>query len=70
MGQGLIIIEDSRTRSLIHTTFGRTPLVEWSSRRRDLFLATYNTHKRQISILTAEFEPTIPGSKCPQSYAL
>jgi hypothetical protein len=30
-----------------HTTLGRTPLDEWSARRRDLYPTTYNTHKRQ-----------------------
>jgi hypothetical protein len=30
-----------------HTTVGRTPLDEWSARRRDLYLTTHNTHKRQ-----------------------
>ena len=30
-----------------HTTLGRTPLYEWSARRRDLYLTTHNTHKGQ-----------------------
>jgi len=29
-----------------HTTVGRTPLDEWSARRRDLYLKTHNTHNR------------------------
>ena len=32
------------------TTVGRTPLDEWSARRRDLYLTAHNTHNRQISI--------------------
>ena len=40
----------SRTRLLDHTqrrvTVGRTPLNEWSVRRRDLYLTTYNTHNK------------------------
>ena len=32
------------------TTFGRTPLDEWSARRRDLYLTTHNNHNRQISM--------------------
>jgi len=28
------------------TTVGRTPLDEWTARRRDLYLKTHNTHKR------------------------
>ena len=30
-----------------HTTVGRTPLDEWSARRRDLYPTTHNTDKRQ-----------------------
>jgi len=30
-----------------HTTVGRTPLDEWSARRRDLYLTTHNTHIRE-----------------------
>jgi hypothetical protein len=41
----------SFTRFLDHTqrrtTVGRTPLDEWSARRRDLYLTTHNTHNRQ-----------------------
>jgi hypothetical protein len=33
------------TITLRHTTIGRTPLDEWSARRRDLYL--YNTHHSQ-----------------------
>jgi hypothetical protein len=29
-----------------HTTVSRTPLDEWSARRRDLYLSTHNTHDR------------------------
>jgi hypothetical protein len=36
--------------ALRHTTVGRTPLDEWSARRRDLYLTTHNTHNRQTSI--------------------
>jgi len=32
-----------------HTTVGRTPLDEWSARRRDLYLTTHNTQNRQTS---------------------
>ena len=43
----------SFTRCLDHTqrrtTAGRTPLDEWSARRRDLYLTTHNTHNRQTS---------------------
>ena len=33
-----------------HTTGGRTPLYEWSARRRDLYLTTHDTHNRQTSM--------------------
>jgi hypothetical protein len=61
-------------RFLDHTkrriTVGRTPLDEWSARRRDLYLTTHNTHTRQPFMLPAGFEPTIPASERPQTYAL
>jgi hypothetical protein len=52
------------------TTVGRTPLDEWSDRRRDLYLTTHNTHNRQISMLLVVFEPTISAGERPQTYAL
>ena len=52
------------------TTVGRTPLDQWSARRRDLYLTTHNTHKKQTPMLPVEFEPTIPASDRPQTYAL
>jgi len=33
------------------TTVGRTPLDEWSARRRDLYLTTHDTHNRQIYMI-------------------
>jgi len=32
--------------TVIHTTFGRTPLDEWSIHCRDFYLTTCNTQKR------------------------
>jgi hypothetical protein len=61
-------IEASRSHS--DTTLGRTPLDEWPARRRDLCLTTHNTHKRQTSMPSVGFEPTIPASEQPQTYAL
>jgi len=52
------------------TTVGRTPLDEWSARRRDLYLTTHNTHNRQTSMPRVRFEPTISASERPQTYAL
>jgi hypothetical protein len=55
---------------LRHTTVGRTPLDEGPARRRDLYLATQNTHKRQTSMSPLGFEPTIPVSERPKTHAL
>ena len=52
------------------TTLGRTPLDEWSARRRELYLTTQNIYEKQTSMPLAEFEPTIPASERPQSHAL
>ena len=51
-------------------TVGRTPLDEWSARRRDLYLTTYNTHNRQTTMPPVGFEPTISADERPQTYAL
>jgi len=52
------------------TRVGRTPLDEWSARRRDLYLTTHNTHNRQTSMPPAGFELTISAGEWPQTYAL
>ena len=52
------------------TTVGRTPLDEWSARRRDLYLTTHNTHNRQTSMPPVGSEPTISAGERPQTYAL
>jgi hypothetical protein len=53
-----------------HATVGRTPLDEGTARRRDLYLTTQNTHKRQTSMPPAEFEPMILVSERLQTHAL
>jgi hypothetical protein len=53
-----------------HTTVGRVPLDEGSARRRDLYLTTQTLYKRQTSMPPVRFEPTIPASARPQTYAL
>jgi len=58
------------TITLRHNTLGRTPLDEWSDRRRDLFLTTHNIHKRQTPMPLAVFEPTILASERPQTHTL
>ena len=72
-GQGIFFIwlhwarASSFTRFLDHTqrhtTVGRTPLDEWSARRRDLYLTTHNTHNRQASMPPAVFEPRIAAGE-------
>ena len=51
-------------------TVSRTSLDEWSARRRDLYLTTHNTQHRHTSMPPVGFEPTIPGSERPYTYAL
>ena len=58
------------TITLSHTTVGRAPLDVWSARRSDLYLTTHNTHNRQTSMHSAEFEPAIPASEWPQTRVL
>ena len=65
LGQGLVVLEASRSHSDTPP-----PLDEWSARRRDLYLTTHNTHKRQASMLSAGFEPANPASERPQTHAL
>jgi hypothetical protein len=64
----------SFTRFLDHTqrrtTVGRTPLDEWSTRRRDLYLTTHDTHNKNKSILPVGFEPRISAGERPQMCAL
>jgi hypothetical protein len=57
------------SRFLDHTqrraTVGRTPLDEWSIRRRDLYLTTHNTHNRRTSMPPVGFETTISAGERP-----
>jgi len=57
-------------RKLGHITLGRTPVDEWSARRRDLYVTTHNTHKRQTSMPSRGFQPAIWKSKRPQIHTL
>jgi len=50
-----------------HTTVGRTPLDEWSARRKDLYLTTQDTHNRQISLPAVGFEPKISAGERPMA---
>jgi hypothetical protein len=65
------VMASSFLRFLYHTqwrtTVGRTPLDEWSARRRDLYL-THNTHNTNIHAPVG-FEPTISAGERPQTRA-
>jgi hypothetical protein len=43
---------------------------EGSARRRDLYLTTHNTHKKQAAMTPAGLEPAIPAGERPQTHAL
>ena len=64
------ILEDSRSHSVRISTIGRTPMDEWSTRRRDLYPTKHNTHNRQTFMPPARFEPKIPASDRPQTHTL
>jgi hypothetical protein len=53
-----------------HTTLGRTPLDQWSDRRRDHSLTAHDTHEWQTSMPRAGFKSTILASDRPQNHAL
>ena len=57
----LIFLDHTQRR----TTVGRTPLDEWSARRRDLYLTTHDTHNRQISMPPVGFKPTMSAGERP-----
>jgi len=67
VGQDFLIVEASWLHSDT-PTLGRTPLDGRSAQRKDL--TTPNTHKRLSSIPPVGFEPAIPASRQPQTYAL
>ena len=57
----LMFLDHTQRRS----TVGRSPLDEWSARRRDLYLTTHDTHNRQISMPPVGFEPMISAGERP-----
>ena len=60
------MVSPPRGFKITHSTLSRTPLDEWSDRRRDLYLITHNTRNRQTSTPRVGFEPAIPASERPQ----
>jgi len=53
---GLLMLDVSRSQTR-HTTVGRTPLDEWSVRRKYLYLTTHNTHNRHTSMPQRDSNP-------------
>jgi hypothetical protein len=71
MGLGLLVSSRFHDHTHFrHTTVGRTHLDEGPARRRDLYLTTHNTHKRQTSMPPMGFDPTILVSERPKTHAL
>ena len=62
----LMFLDHTQRRSIV----GRTPLDEWSARRRDLYLTTHNTHNRHTSMPLVGFELTISAGERAKTYAL
>ena len=65
----LVTLSDTHTHARTHTLV-RTSLDEWAARRRDLYLTTRKTDKRQISMSPSGFEPGFPASERPPTHAL
>jgi len=51
-------------------TLGKFRLDELSACRRELYLTTHNTYKKQTFLTPAGFEPTIPTSERLQTHSL
>jgi len=54
--------------TLRHTTLGRTPLDEWSTCHRDLYVTTHDAHK--IQTVPQQDSNRNPAMKQPQTHAL
>ena len=55
---------------MITNAIGKSPLDDGSAHRRDLYMTTYHTHKRQTSMPSAWFEPAILATERPQTHAI
>jgi len=58
------------TITLTHSTFGRTPLDQWSARRKYLYVTAHITRKRQTYMPPARFELRVPASERPHTHVL
>jgi len=63
-----LIVEASRSHSGTPRSIGLLWTIDQSV-SRDVYLTTRNTHKRLSPMPLAGFEPTIPVSERPQTYA-
>jgi hypothetical protein len=61
----IVALDHTQTHKL-----GRAPLDEGSALRRDLYLTKPKTPKRQTSMSSAKFEPTMTPRERPQTHAL
>ena len=50
----------------LNDTLDSTSVDEWSASRRNFYLSTYNTHKRQAPIAPVGFRPVIRTNKQPR----
>ena len=66
-GHDLLILDVSRSHT---TTFGRTPLDEWSARPWDLYLTKRNPQNRPTFLSLVGFDPTVSAGERPQTCAL
>jgi hypothetical protein len=68
VGQGLLFIKDSRSRSDTQQSVG----LLWTSEQpiAETSIWQHNTHSRQTSIVLAGFDPTVPANERPKTHAL
>jgi hypothetical protein len=68
-GPGLLLFRGILI-TLRHIRLGRTPVDEWSNRRKYLYLTAHDTHIRHTSMHTAGFEHAVPSSNRHQTHVL
>jgi hypothetical protein len=68
-GRDLLIVEAPRSHSFTQH-IGRTPLDEWSARRRELYLTKHYTQRRQKSMPQGGFESAMLASEQQHTDAL
>jgi hypothetical protein len=64
VGLGFLVVEVLRSHTHTHThTLGRTPLDEWSGRRRDRYVTTHNTLQRHTSVPSGGIRTRTPSRR-------